>query len=61
RVLDWFVTNYSKKNNIIYELSEDSSSERYFNVFLQYKCQLKAYKKKMFDPFCRKTRNTILL
>lgn len=56
RVLDWFVTNYSKKNNIIYELSEDSSSERYFNVFLQYKCQLKAYKKKMFDPFCRKQR-----
>jgi hypothetical protein len=56
RVLDWFVTNYSKKYNIIYELSDVDNSDRYFNVFLQYKCQLKAYKKKKFDPFCRKQK-----
>ena len=56
RVLDWFVTNYSKKYNIIYELNDVENSERFFNVFLQYKCQLKAYKKKKFDPFCRKQR-----
>lgn len=57
RVLDWFATNYSKKFNIIYELDNaESSNDKYFNVFLQYKCQLKAYKKKLFDPFCRKQR-----
>jgi hypothetical protein len=57
RVIDWFVTNYSKKNNIIYDLhNNDVSGDKYFNVFLQYKCQLKGYKKRLFDPFCRKQR-----
>jgi hypothetical protein len=54
RVLDWFVTNYSKKYNILYKLNNDDNN--YFNVYLQYKCQLKSYKKKLFDPFCRKKR-----
>lgn len=52
RVLDWFVTNYAKKFNIIYQLKNGT----YFNVYLDYKSQLKGYKKKMFDPFCRKRR-----
>jgi hypothetical protein len=57
RVLDWFVTNYSKKYNIIYKLNkQDINGDKFFNVFLQYKCQLKSYKKKLFDPFCRKQR-----
>ena len=57
RVLDWFVTNYSKKFNLIYQLdNKNTNSDKYFNVFLQYKCQLKSYKKKFFDPFCRKQR-----
>ena len=55
RVLDWFVTNYSKKHNIIYKLT-DKEDNHFFNVYLQYKCQLKSYKKKLFDPFCRKKR-----
>ena len=55
RVLDWFVTNYSKKHNIIYKLT-DREDNHFFNVYLQYKCQLKSYKKKLFDPFCRKKR-----
>lgn len=54
RVLDWFVTNYSKKYNILYKLNNDDNN--FFNVYLQYKCQLKSYKKKLFDPFCRKKR-----
>jgi hypothetical protein len=54
RVLDWFVTNYSKKYNIIYQINNDNSS--LFNVYLQYKSQLKGYRKKLFDPFCRKKR-----
>jgi hypothetical protein len=52
RVLDWFVTNYAKKHNVIYILP----SGNHFNVHLSYKSQLKGYKKKMFDPFCRKKR-----
>lgn len=56
RVIDWFVTNYSKKYNTTYRLDDANSNDRYFNVYIQYKCQLKAYKKKLFDPFCRKQR-----
>lgn len=57
RVLDWFVTNYSKKFNTVYRLDNiDTNDDKYFNVYLQYKCQLKSYKKKLFDPFCRKQR-----
>ena len=56
RVLDWFVTNYSKKYNIMYEFKNNNNDEKFFNVFLQYKCQLKSFKKKLFDPFCRKQR-----
>ena len=56
RVFDWFVTNYSKKYNTTYRLDDGNPNDRYFNVYIQYKCQLKAYKKKLFDPFCRKQR-----
>ena len=49
RTLDWFVSNYSKKKNIMFT----TSSGRLFNVFMEYKSQLKSYSKKMFDPFCR--------
>lgn len=48
RIIDWFVTNYSKKYNIVINDS--------FIVFLEYKSQLKAYTKKIFDPFCRRER-----
>lgn len=51
RILDWFVTNYSKKNNIIYNIKKEQ-----FIVYLNYKSQLKAYSKKYFDPFCRRKR-----
>lgn len=51
RILDYFVTNYAKKKKIIY-----NHNDRYFNVFLNYKAQLKAFSKKQFDPFCRKMR-----
>jgi hypothetical protein len=56
RVIDWFVTNYSKKKNIIYTLQHRNNIPSYFNVYLDYKSQLKGYKKKLFDPFCRKRR-----
>ena len=55
RIIDWFVTNYSKKHNISYIISNGSKKEQ-FIVYLNYKNQLKAYSKKQFDPFCRRSR-----
>jgi|TARA_Y100000389_G_C17415110_1_gene493227 hypothetical protein len=55
RLLDWLVTNYSKKYNIVYPLQSNSDTF-YFNIYLDYKNQLKAYSKKFFDPFCRQKR-----
>ena len=55
RLLDWLVTNYAKKYNIIYPLYRENEVI-YFNIYLDYKNQLKAYSKKFFDPFCRQKR-----
>ena len=65
RVMDWFVTNYSKKNNISYlvnnkgdiisDITSDNNGKE-FVVYLDYKLQLKGYQKKQFDPFCRRHR-----
>jgi len=68
RVIDWFVTNYSKKYNISYLITEDTNElllldddlagkkYRQFVVYIDYKLQLKGYQKKQFDPFCRRSR-----
>lgn len=67
RSIDWFITNYSKKENTYYIIYEDSDKNPIFeekdnnykknmNVFHSYKSQLKAYSKKKFDPFCRRNR-----
>ena len=53
RIIDWFVTNYSKKNNVSYYLKD---AQTQFIVYLSYKNQLKAFSKKQFDPFCRRSR-----
>ena len=50
------VTNYSKKYNIIYPINKKGEDITYFNIYLDYKNQLKAYSKKFFDPFCRQKR-----
>jgi hypothetical protein len=49
RLIDWFVTNYSKKYNVSYM----TRNNKHVIVYLAYKSHLKAYSKKMFDPFCR--------
>jgi hypothetical protein len=51
RLIDWFVTKYSKNNNTEYIWGKNN-----FNVFNSYKSQLKAYSKKQMDPFCRRQR-----
>ena len=51
RLIDWFVTNYAKKHHVTYILNSQE-----FIVYLNYKSQLKAFSKKLFDPFCRHER-----
>jgi hypothetical protein len=51
RIVDWFVTNYAKTHSTSYILNQQE-----FLVYLNYKSQLKAYSKKLFDPFCRRER-----
>jgi len=55
RLIDYFVTNYSKKHRVTYNL-EDNGTKILFNVYSSYKSQLKAYNKKYFDPFSRGNR-----
>lgn len=62
RIVDWFVTNYAKKNYTVYELpniKNDNVVYNRFKVFHDYKLKLKAYSKKRFDPFCRWERITV--
>ena len=53
RVLDWFVTRYSKKNIIV---GEGTDLMEIFDVHISYKAQLKSYRKKYFDPFRRRKK-----
>lgn len=59
RIIDWFATNYSKKNYIVYNILTENNKEERFKVYDDYKLKLKAYSKKRFDPFCRWERITI--
>jgi len=51
RLVDYFVTNYAKKNNSAYLWGG-----RQFLVYYHYKRELKANSKRLFDPFCRRER-----
>jgi hypothetical protein len=48
RILDWFITNYSKKYRIIINDT--------FDVYQNYKLMLRSFSKRQFDPFCRKNK-----
>lgn len=49
RILDWFITKYSKNTQYI------TINSKVFNIRTSYKSQLKSFKKKSFDPFKRNT------
>jgi hypothetical protein len=51
RLIDWLVSNYSKSQNIVYYIGDLP-----FNMHQNYKNMLKAYSKKLFDPFRRHER-----
>ena len=54
RNLEWFITNYSKKNNLTYTTKDG----KIFRVHCAYKSSLDGYSKKLFDPFCRSSKMT---
>jgi hypothetical protein len=68
RVIDWFVTHYSKIKNIMYWLDDSKNSMmeglpahftpeiRKFHLYYEYRAQLKSYTKLYFDPFRRHNR-----
>jgi len=55
RLIDWFITNYSKKYSTIITRKVNNNIV-HLNVFLSYRSQLKSYSKSYFDPFRRKDR-----
>lgn len=57
RLVDWFVTNYSKKYGVIIT-NQVANNVVHFNVYLSYRSQLKAFSKQQFDPFRRRDRIT---
>lgn len=59
RIVDWFATNYAKKNYTLYPISTTNGDTIRFKVYFDYKLKLKAYSKKRFDPFCRWDRISI--
>ena len=57
RNLEWFITNYSKKNNLSYKTGDG----KMFSVHCSYKSSLDGYSKKLFDPFCRTEKINYLI
>ena len=54
RIVDWFVTNYCKKNYTVLSVNDNR-----IKIYDDYKLKLRSYSKKRFDPFCRWERITI--
>ena len=73
RMIDWLVTIYAKNNNIIYWVSMDDNEIYYklpegnankykkVNLYLDYRAQLKSFKKINFDSFRRHDRITFII
>jgi hypothetical protein len=51
RLLDWLVTNYAKKYNVVVKEQKNIDF-----MYLAYKNHLKSYSKKFFDAFARRQR-----
>ena len=52
RSLDWLVTNYAKKHNIVCYAKNGSL----FNIYHSYKISLTHFRRRNFDPFRRRQR-----
>jgi len=56
RLIDWFVTNYSKNYNVTIIKSKTNGIAEHINVYLHYRSQLRAFSKHLFDPFRRQDK-----
>lgn len=56
RFMDWFVTRYCYLYKTSINVNNRFIKDTSFNVNINYKAQLKSYKKKRFDPFRRKKK-----
>ena len=73
RIIDWFVTHYSRIHQVIYWIDTDknkyyekypengNSSIKKFHLYTEYRAQLQSYTKLFFDPFRRHERITFVL
>ena len=57
RNLEWFITNYAKKNHISYKTGDG----KLFTVHCAYKSSLNGYSKQLFDPFCRSEKFSYII
>ena len=57
RALDWLVTNYSKKHNIVCK----GRNGALFNIYHGYKVALSHFRRRNFDPFRRRSRIDIIV
>ena len=57
RSLDWLVTNYAKKHNIVCHAHNGTL----FNIYHSYKLSLTHFRRRNFDPFRRRQRINIIL
>lgn len=56
RILDWFITNYSKKFRTLIKTKDNNGHDKNVDVYMNYKLMLKSFSKRQFDPFCRKNK-----
>lgn len=73
RVIDWFVTHYTRSHNVIYWVddhknrlvetfpSTGGNTLRKVHLHLDYRAQLKSYTKLNFDPFRRHNRISFVI
>lgn len=57
RAYDWVVTNYAKDLGTTYKRQQgDDHTEMVYNLYNEYKQWLRCWRRKLFDPFRRRTR-----
>jgi len=73
RVIDWFVTHYTKERNTIFWVDDKNgklvetfpatggNTLRKVHLYLDYRAQLKSYTKLNFDPFRRHNRISFII
>ena len=60
RAIDWAVVNWSKKHNVMCH-PIDKRKTALVNVHQSYKTMLSRWKRKLFDPFRRRARVTVVV